>query len=446
MKQTLVHGEGVVKPSDGNEVIFTLTVYLEKDILITKQYQNFLKLENYNEEEMIILKSFKKNEKSRILIRREYISNTKLFDEELKQQILNSDARITYELELLKFKQNLSIVTSNGTRIQKIQLNKGLGNQCPWKNSTAMLAINVLQNGNTIYSDFESKPSDFINNIKTLKKEIKQINRYELNLQFIINEKIGQIYPIYNTLHHCLPEFISEGIASMKLLEIVNYKFTGSIDYFKIQNSDIEIMNQNADYEITVCLINFQESFNLFNKSLQTDDERLNKVKHFRTLANYYFSQKLMERSLKINKYLTDEYIKYVSLKDKNMLSHNKTEVIQTANIAETDLSDDIKSEFRKAHSNLILILFNKGDLKHCNEYIDQFFTVQDNNDEKVNFYKYIVLYSLHKYKESKHFLEKLCESKNKENYLPLLSEINTLIDGQIKQKNTFIKKMFKFN
>jgi hypothetical protein len=445
LKQITTQGEGVVKPSEGNEVQFDLNVYLGSEMIYSKHYQMFLNSDNMNEGEMIILKSLKKKEKSRIIVSTQYITGKCILEDHIKDIILsNKEKHVNYEIELTKFKQNLSIINSNGITIQKILLNKGLGNQCPWKNSSAMIALHVIQNQKLLYSDFVPNHADFINNIKNLKREIKQINKYQLNLQFIVNEKTEN-FPIYNTLYQYLPDFISEGIASMKLLEAVNYKFTGSLDFFKVLNTDIELINQQAEYDITVCLINFQESFNLFNKSLQTEDERLEKVKHLRNLANYYFSQKLFIKAKKINNYLADEYVKYVNLKDKNKLSYNQKEVTQTANIDLTDLSPEIKSEFRKSHSNLILILFNLKEYKLCNNIIDQYFISQDKDDEKVNFYKYKVLYHFGKFKESKYFLEKLCEI-NKQSYTPLLSDLNKLLDDQKKKKNNFIKKMFKFS
>ncbi len=446
MKQIITHGEGVLKPSEGNQVIFELSIYLGSEMILTKSYQIYLNSENLNEGEIIIVKSLKKKEKSRIMVSKEYIKSSLLMNNETIDKIYNSDLRITYEIELIKFKQNLSIINSNGIRIQKIQISKGLGNQCPWKNSTAMIALQVIKNGQILYSDLLPNLEEYTNNIKSLKKEIKLINKYELNLQFIVDKKVGQIKKIYNTLFQYLPEFIADGISSMKILEIVSYKFSGNIDYFKILNSDLEIINHKGDYEITVCLLNFQESFNLFNKSLQTQEEQVEKIKHLRDLANYYFSQKLLHRSRKINKYLVDEYIKYVNLKDKNKLSHNKEKVIQTAHIDQTDLTPDLKIEFKKSHSNLILILFNLNELKLCNEYIDQFFIIQDKDDEKINFYKFKVLYNLNKFKESKHFLEKLCESKNKQNYEQLLIELNNKLENLKEKKNNFIKKMFKFS
>ena len=89
------------------------------------------------------------------------------------------------------------------------------------------------------------------------------------------------------------------------------------------------------------------------------------------------------------------------------------------------------------------MILYKLKELKKCNEYIDLFFISQDNNDEKVLYYKYKTLFSMNKYNECKIFLERLCELNQQ--YNDCLNEVNVILNENKKKKDNFIKKMFKF-
>lgn len=462
MKHMISNGEGLDKPFEENEVLINFKLYVNEKVILEKEnINNILNKDSFNEAEIIMIKSMKKLEKSKIEIYNKYFLSMKdqtgLIDKDTYETI-DPSSRIAYEIELLKINSNISKFIKKDISIRKQVLNKGVGNICPWRNALVMIAFDIKVNGKTVYTDFDNNGlkndndnEDFVKRIKQVKQNVKNYPNFEKGVQFIVEEQIKnnhiKSYQIYDLYTHYLPDVINEMIPTMKILEIVNLKFTGALDYFKILNTDIELYgNESNEYDITFCLVNFQENYALFNNSAFTPQQQYEKVMVYKKIANDYYSKNLLKRAKRINKYLVDEYIKYINLKDKNQLTHNKEHIIQKVNIQDTDLELNIMTELKRIHSNLIMILFKQGKNKKCDDYINQYFITQNQEDEKVLFYKYKILLQLTHYEEAKIFLEKLINNTGKQEYSIELQKLNSTIFANKKNKDIFVKKMFKFN
>jgi hypothetical protein len=442
MKCILSPGKGVDKPGENDEIVFNYSIKVNGDI-ITRRDKIKTLLSELNEAEVIMLKSMKKGEKASVEISRGYLEdvlpqNSCILDEEIRQHVSNKSGRIIYELEILYFKTLFTEYEINGVTYQRHRVMKGIGNQCPWKKALVLIAMEVKRDGVVIHTDFSN---NLLGRLKEIKTKTKLIPLFEKNLQFLLDpeiEKLGKFH-IYDLYTYLLPEFLTECIVTMKLLEVQRVNFTGDIDYLKVGQS---IIKGIGEYEITVCLLNYQECFNFFNKSMQSMSDIYNKITEYRELANGYFKQDHLEKAKGINKFLVDEYVKYINLKDKGILNYNKLETKQNVNIEISDLTDDMKLELKKAHSNLIIILYRLKEFKLCDEYIELFFVVQNSDDEKVVYTKFKLLYEQKKFEESEVYLARL-ENSKPELYRDELKELREKIRINVLNKDNFIKKMF---
>jgi hypothetical protein len=451
MKYIISPGKGVDKPIEGNTIYANVSLYLDYDLCIRKEnIITTLSQENFNQAEIEMVKTMKKSEKSKVEIKHSYLKSllceiSVILDESVKEKISAQQGRIIYEIELIKFKQKYIEYTIDGTTYTKSRVMKGIGNQCPWKRASVMIAIDVKQNGNIVHSDFESL--NLMPKLKDIKLKLKQILHYEMTLQFLLEKEINNLnyqFPIFDLYTYLLPDFITECLVSMRLMETQTIKFKGKVDYFNLISINTVISDTEInDYEITITLLNYQENFNLFNKSMQSIEDTKTKVIQYRSFANNFFQLGLFIKSRNINKYLVDEYIKYINLNDKKMLSFNQKEIKQSVNINVSDMEADLKGELKKAHSNLITILFKLSEFVLCNEYIELFMVTQNNMDEKVLYIKYKILYQQKKFEESREVLRLLYQI-NSLTYRDELTMLENKIDENLKQNNTFVKKMFR--
>lgn len=103
-------------------------------------------------------------------------SNNRSFKEAIR-------ARIIYEVELLKIKNNKSFSNFKNIPYEKLTLCKGIGNICPWDRSLLKFLMKIKINEKEVYCDnFEEllKPNviDFAKKIKDIKKIIKTKPNY----------------------------------------------------------------------------------------------------------------------------------------------------------------------------------------------------------------------------------------------------------------------------
>jgi len=385
-----------------------------------------------------------------------HFENNKEEEEEEEQQNCGAKAsyeaekqhlRITYEIELVKLKNNKSFNSYKNTiAYEKTTLCKGIGNICPWNRSSIKFLMKLKVNQKEIYCDDfrELKISEiqFCRRIKDIKKIIKTKKDYLYNIQFLIDNLIKENLlidtSIYDPLKGNLPDLIFEILKTMRILQVENLKFT--LESAKAKNEFLNLLsinrketntntntntniqidfaasdefkNKDLTFDVTLCLLNFQENFSIFNKNIILLDNKakIAKLLEYKGEANFYFGKALMKKAKKINKFLVTEYTKYInvdnSYKTSDLLVRNQDDFVKpklkfdfllrktekNAEITEaneliginpnnTDNEDLLFEgkfyfEMKKVFSNLILIYFKLEKLKKCQEYIELFMHV----------------------------------------------------------------------
>ncbi len=463
LKQIITLGEGLIKPFEDNYININLKIFIENKIFIEKEKSCFLNKDNFTEGEITMIKSMKKYEHSRIDISWDYffeeiLENSKFFNKEkfldfiLKEKkAFNKDNnnnkryRITYEINLNKLKNNKSFKTYKKINYESTTLVKGIGNICPWDRSLMKFLIKIKFETKEIYSDeflklkMESKEKDENNNneykenefkfaekIKDIKKIIKTKPNYLIKIQYLIDELIKNktlIDPeIYDPITQNLPEIFNEVLRTMKILQVEKINFSlNSIELkdelIKYNNNYIDFIEliekekaknprnlenlENFNFEITFCLLNFQENYSIFNKNiiLFNEDEKIEKLKFYKNSANFFFEKNKLKKAKKINKFLSNEYSKYLNV-DKilhtgELLVKNKTEFFQPKIFL--DFFDKKKflfekipknferifyEEMKKIFCNLLLIYFKLNKIKKFEEFFNLFFHVFKNEYE----------------------------------------------------------------
>lgn len=457
-KNIINHGEGIDKPIEDNEV--KIAFKLRIDNILIKENENLktvLNLDNFNEAEIIILKSMKEKENCIVDVDYNYIfpliKEVGILNEEVKNLHLNlKKKRIVFEFELKKFKNSISSIVKDEVTYLKTVIQEGIGNSCPWENSLVMLALEIKANGVILTSDFTEK-FQFFKSIKQLKKEILLKHNYFHDLQFLIEDyqkqNILKEYSIFELYLHQLPDIVNEIVPKMKILEINSIKFKGTLDYFYSTKNKFELIPEDnyeeKDYEILICLINFQENSTILNKSVYSKEAINFNVANYKKQANYFYSKGLLKRAFKINKYLTDEFIKVINLTDKKLLTHNQETFTQTAKLEQTsEIAQELKEELLKVFSNLILILFKLKQYKLALDYIKQFHIIESRKNEKVLCFEYNINKELGNLKEAKDILLTLIDFTSKEEYKTNLTLILKQIEFNSKTKNKFVKKCFE--
>lgn len=475
MKSITNKGQGLLKPSEGDEIVFNFTLFIDDKIVLEQQNEKLiLSSNNFSNQEKIIFKSLKKEEKAKIDVSKDYFRsmlgyNSGFINKYLSKTdfVLDLDKikRISVEVEMLKFKNIMKTVEYKNIEYHIKSLNKGIGYVAPWKNSLVMLFVKIEINGEVVYSDIDDI-EDLIIKIKKIKSQIKKIKNFEKNLQFIVEDLLKkESLPyseklIYDPLLNNFPFFIlTEVVPKMRLLETSEITFKSYMDYLKVKDLEIFQDKKIKNYKFTICLLNFHEIPSIFNKNAQSSELIMHKLIEYKSLANYFFSKNLLSKSKKINKFLVDEFIKFVNLEGRiGKLTHNKAsfETDSTGldiTTIKQDKFDEMNKEMRKVTSNLILIYFKLKKYKKCNDYINHFFVIfdQSQTDEKIIYFKYKTLVEgFQQFQEGKIFLEKLMichpESSNIEGYKKELILLNEKILESDKKKNSLVKKMFKFD
>jgi hypothetical protein len=279
---------------------------------------------------------------------------------------------------------------------------------------------NYNDNGNH-KNNYKENEFKFAEKIKDIKKIIKTKPNYLLKIQYLIDELVKNktlIDPdIYDPLSQNLPEIFSEVLKTMKILQVekINFSLNSTEikeELIRLSNKDIdfiELINaenlhdsknlQNFNFEITFCLLNFQENYSIFNKNiiLYNEDEKIEKLKSYKNSANFFFAKNKLNKAKKINKFLANEYLKYLNV-DKilhtgDLLVKNKSEFFHPKILF--DFFDTKKyskipknferlfyEEMKKVFCNLLLIYFKLNKIKKFEEFFNLFFHVFKNEYE----------------------------------------------------------------
>lgn len=516
MKRIINNGKGLDKPYTDNEVIINLKLIKNgENILEIKNITAHLNEEEFTNAECIIIKSMKKKEICFIEIRKDFFienlincnKEKNILYNQLKQkniidEILNKDdntyKRYQYEIELIKFKNNLSILYYKEKEYTKEIILKGIGNTTPFRDALVMMPCSVKINNNIIYSDFVdigfNNEEDFFKKIKSIKKKIKNIPSYETKSQFLIEDEItplGWNFNIYDLLMFNYPNvFRKDVLQTLKPLSIFKLTFDIDIDinnkseleqnYFVFKNKSIDFfkeellkyknINNKINIEFIGCLLNFEDYANVFNNNLITN--KAEKILEYKNISNNYFTKGFLHKAKKINKRLTEYYIRYISLgaSNKEKIAFNKKEVKppnyinnekdKIINDEENKFDDNIKDitlsknydinideHMKKIFKNLIVILYKLNLKEECLKYCNIFLRLYL-NDEKVYYFLFVINKDKGNYNMCQTILEKIIEvynnSEKLEEYKKELENIKSIISKHKNDHNNYLKKMMK--
>ena len=513
MKRIINEGIGLDKPYTDSEIIINIKLIQNGEKIIElENVKSKLNEEFFTYAECVIIKSMKKKEKCFIEIKRDFfIENLNNCNKEkniiynyLKEKnIINNILdlndkeykRYQYEIELIKFKNNISTIYYKDKEYTKEIISKGIGNCSPFRDALIMMPFSVKINNKLIYSDFElvgyKNENDFFQKIKIIKKKIKQIPSYEEKAQFLIEDELNKEnlkFNIYDKLTQNFPNvFRKEILQTLKPLSIFklyfelnkNIKDELEQNYFIFINKDLnffknELSKENQDkinIEFTACLLNFEDYINVFNNNLIED--KVEKISEYKNISNNFFSQGYLHKAKKIYKNLTKNYLKHLSLgtANKEKIGFNKKEVKNinyisdikdnVVNDEENKFDDNIKEitmsknfeknideYMKKIFRNLIVVLYKLNLKEECLKYCNIFLRLYL-NDEKVYYFLFVINKERGNFNICKTILEKMIELYNKDEnklkeYKGELDQIQNILNKNKTEHNNYMKKMMK--
>ena len=513
LKRIINEGIGLDKPYTDSEIIINIKLIQNGEKIIElENVKSKLNEEFFTYAECVIIKSMKKKEKCFIEIKRDFfIENLNNCNKEkniiynyLKEKnIINNILdlndkeykRYQYEIELIKFKNNISTIYYKDKEYTKEIISKGIGNCSPFRDALIMMPFSVKINNKLIYSDFElvgyKNENDFFQKIKIIKKKIKQIPSYEEKAQFLIEDELNKEnlkFNIYDKLTQNFPNvFRKEILQTLKPLSIFklyfglnkNIKDELEQNYFIFINKDLnffknELSKENQDkinIEFTACLLNFEDYINVFNNNLIED--KVEKISEYKNISNNFFSQGYLHKAKKIYKNLTKNYLKHLSLgtANKEKIGFNKKEVKNinyisdikdnVVNDEENKFDDNIKEitmsknfeknideYMKKIFRNLIVVLYKLNLKEECLKYCNIFLRLYL-NDEKVYYFLFVINKERGNFNICKTILEKMIELYNKDEnklkeYKGELDQIQNILNKNKTEHNNYMKKMMK--
>ena len=513
MKRIIKEGIGLDKPCEDSNIIINIKLFENgKNLLDIQNLNSKLTEVNFSSAECVIIKSMKKRETCFIEIKRTFLIENlnncdkdkniiyiKLKENNVLNNILDKNnqeyKRYQYEIELIKFKNNISTIYYKDKEYTKEIIIKGIGNSSPFRDALIMMPFSVKINNNLIYSDFVeygfNDENEFFEKIKLIKKKIKQISLFEEKTQFLVEDEINKQkwnFNIYDKLTQNFPNvFRKEVLQTLRPLSVFKLSFildktnkeelennyfifkTKKFDFFKNElNKEI---NNRINIEFTGCLLNFEDYVNVFNNNLI--ENKAQKISEYKDLSNNFFLEGFLSKAKKINKNLTKNYIKYLSLgtANKEKIGFNKMEVKNVhyindikdniINDEENKFDDNIKDitlsknydknidEYMKKIFRNLIVFFYKLNLKdECLKYCNIFLRLYL-NDEKVYYFLFIINKERGNYNICKTILEKMIELYNKDNdklneYTNELEKIKNILEKHKNAHENYMKKMMK--
>ena len=513
MKRIINEGTGLDKPYTESEIIINIKLIENGNIIIElENIKSKLNEEYFSYAECVIIKSMKKKEKSFIEIKKSFfIENLNNCNKEkniiynnIKQKnIINKILdlndkeykRYQYEIELIKFKNNISTIYYKDKEYTKEIISKGIGNCSPFRDALIMMPFAVKINNKLIYSDFEQcgykDENDFFQKIKIIKKKIKQIPSYEEKAQFLIEDELNQQnikFNIYDKLTQNFPNvFRKEILQTLRPLSI--FKLTFDLNknnkeeleqnYFIFPNNDFnfyknELIQENSEkinIEFTACLLNFEDYVNVFNNNLIED--KVEKITSYKNISNNFFINGFLHKAKKIYKNLTKNYLKHLSLgtANKEKIGFNKKEIKNinyisdikdnVVNDEENKFDDNIKDitmsknfeknideYMKKIFRNLIVVLYKLNEKDECLKYCNIFLRLYL-NDEKVYYFLFVINKERGNFNICKTIMEKMIELYNKDEsklneYKDELQKIKNILNKHKNDHDNYMKKMMK--
>ena len=479
LKRILVFSDnkkGTNRPDKGSEIIINLSLYQSLQKVIELENINLICNEtNFSELEIIIIKSMKKGEKCIVDVRKDLFKEScldkknenNILIKELKNKGIKIEdlfqGRIQYEMELIKFKNNISFNYYKEKEYRKLKIINGIGNLSPLKDSLIMLAceLSIGKDNKIIYSDFNKSKDEYIKEIKDLKHKIKKLPFYEQQIQFMVDEELknkNYEFPIYEPLEMNFPNLFRKDIlVTMKPLNLITLSFTIEKEnyednYFQL-GKDRKCFDEyfkfdkekSIDVEFTCCLLNFEENlFVLHNKLIENKTEKL---LYYKEISNEFYKKGMIHKSKKINKKIADIYIKYVNLDNRNHIAYNDQVFKEIEDVTTTkSYNKEIDDVIKKIMSNLVIFLYKMGRKDQCLKYINEFLKLYL-KDEKVQYYQYLILYERGEYEAAKNILNIIISlNPNEKLYKDYLTNVEEKIGKNKEKQVNYMKKMIKAN
>ena len=479
LKRILVFSDnkkGTNRPDKGSEIIINLSLYQSLQKVIELENINLICNEtNFSELEIIIIKSMKKGEKCIVDVRKDLFKEScldkknenNILIKELKNKGIKIEdlfqGRIQYEMELIKFKNNISFNYYKEKEYRKLKIINGIGNLSPLKDSLIMLAceLSIGKDNKIIYSDFNKSKDEYIKEIKDLKHKIKKLPFYEQQIQFMVDEELknkNYEFPIYEPLEMNFPNLFRKDIlVTMKPLNLITLSFTIEKEnyednYFQL-GKDRKCFDEyfkfdkekSIDVEFTCCLLNFEENlFVLHNKLIENKTEKL---LYYKEISNEFYKKGMIHKSKKINKKIADIYIKYVNLDNRNHIAYNDQVFKEIEDVTTTkSYNKEIDDVIKKIMSNLVIFLYKMGRKDQCLKYINEFLKLYL-KDEKVQYYQYLILNERGEYESAKNILKIIISlNPNEKLYKEYLTNVEEKIGKNKEKQVNYMKKMIKAN
>ena len=479
LKRILVFSDnkkGTNRPDKGSEIVINLSLYQSLQKVIELENINLICNEtNFSELEIIIIKSMKKGEKCIVDVRKDLFKEScldkknenNILIKELKNKGIKIEdlfqGRIQYEMELIKFKNNVSYQNYKEKEYKKLKIINGIGNLSPLKDSLIMLAceLSIGKDNKIIYSDFNKSKDEYIKEIKDLKHKIKKLPFYEQQIQFMVDEELknkNYEFPIYEPLEMNFPNLFRKDIlVTMKPLNLITLSFTIEKEnyednYFQL-GKDRKCFDEyfkfdkekSIDVEFTCCLLNFEENlFVLHNKLIENKTEKL---LYYKEISNEFYKKGMIHKSKKINKKIADIYIKYVNLDNRNHIAYNDQVFKEIEDVTTTkSYNKEIDDVIKKIMSNLVIFLYKMGRKDQCLKYINEFLKLYL-KDEKVQYYQYLILYERGEYEAAKNILKIIISlNPNEKLYKEYLTNVEEKIGKNKEKQVNYMKKMIKAN
>ncbi len=135
----------------------------------------------------------------------------------------------------------------------------GLGNICPWRNSSLRLRMTILNNGKVIYSSFNQNEeiSKIISDLKRIKERIKKIPNHLKIINFLVDKNIKEesiTTDLINLNFKLLPKELFENIITMRCLELREISFQ-DLNYLKI--NEFEVFNLMGEITVLINIFDF---------------------------------------------------------------------------------------------------------------------------------------------------------------------------------------------
>jgi hypothetical protein len=437
---------------------FNLTcIYKNQTIYEKKSIVSELDKDPLFEIEKRIVQNIKIGEQSEIRVKPSYMKDKN--KEFLTFYKIDNEEDTFFLAELIDMEIFDYIFKPDKDKISKKKvLNKGIGKECPERESIVKLKIQIKLGGKILYNNFEEEDvvESYIKN-DTFTKSYTHW-RTKINEEYKINEigeevdyqrdqeifnRFDKEYNTDNIIKTCdlrlysVPLIVRKVLIHMKRNEIVFIK-TNFLDYFE---ADSVVLNnlgdqKNSDANIEIYL-HLYEFFNRRFFSKMSYEEKFDELSKMKEIANDYFKEGKIFRSGKIYQNINSRFnygdvFKSGDEKSESSMRKNQPEIYKK--LIELRLS---------THNNCAAVKFKLSKYFTCYEISKKIITEFDPFNLKANFLYGKSCIHLKFYDEAIKALKSICEKGNdNQEFANLLKEAENLRNEELKKQKNIYKKM----